>query len=355
MNAADFGLEMRPDYRIELNGQDITSIFRQRVLRLEITDKRGLEFDTFTLELDDSDGRIILPQRGSVLQIFIGWRGSPLLDKGKFIISEITHSGMPDKVKLTGFSADLSDGLKESRSQSYDQMTLGQIVQMIAGRNNLGVSLFKDLAAISVSHIDQTSESDLQFLARLATFYGAVATIKNGKVLLLIPGKGTTAKGDPLPEATLRRREGDEHIFSYSGNGKYIGVEAYWLRLDKASTGKVTLTSQLAPADRVFETFGKQYLKLKTRYSSEDEARHAVQAEWEQSLRIGAKLDFKLAMGRAELLSEMLVDVQGFKDLIDKHKWIISNIVHTIAPEAGFKSVVTLEMVIENKYGVTTQ
>lgn len=353
MNAADFGLEMRPEYRIELNGEDITSIFRQRVLKLVITDNRGLELDTFNLELDDGDGKIILPQRGSVLQISIGWRGSPLLDKGKFIISEIKHNGAPDTVNVVGFSADISDGLTESRSQSYDQMTLGQIVQMIAGRSHLGVSMPGELAAMSVRHIDQTSESDLQFLARLAKFYGAVATIKNGKILLLKPGKGTTAKGEPLPEATLRRREGDLHALSYSGHEKYIGVEAYWLHLDKASTGKVTLTSQLSPDDRVFEPFGKEYLKLKTRYSSEDEARHAVQAAWEQNLRISAKLEFRLAMGRAELFPEMLVDVQGFKSLIDKHKWIISHVIHTIDAEKGFYSNVSLEMVIDNKYGVT--
>lgn len=348
MKAVNIGSQMGPDYQIKLDDIDITSNFRSRLLDMTITDKRGMELDTFTMELDDSDGKIILPQRGSILQISIGWQGTDLFDKGKFIIQTVTHTGSPDKLTLGGISADLNDALKESRSESYDRMTLGEIVQRIAERNKLGASLLNTLAAIHVEHIDQTNENDLQFLARLAVPYGAVATIKNGKVLLLIPGKGTTAKGDPLPEAIIYRGEGDLHTFSYSGDAKNIGVKARWLRLDKASSGWVKVRAELDPSDTIFETAGSRYLELQTSFTTEEEAVNAATAEWKKIQRISATLSFGLAMGRPELTPEMLIEVSGFKQLIDKHKWIVSSVAHTINSGGGFTSKVELEIVLKD-------
>lgn len=355
MNAVNIGAQMGPDYQIKLDDIDITSNFRSRLLDMKITDKRGMELDTFTLDLDDSDGKIILPQRGSILQISIGWQGMALFDKGKFIIQTVNHQGSPDKLTLSGFSADLSDVLKESRSESYDRMTLGEIVKRIAERNKLGASLLNNLAATHVEHIDQTNENDLQFLARLAVPYGAVATIKNGNVLLLIPGKGTTAKGDPLPEATIRRRDGDAHSFSYSGDVNNIGVKARWLRLDKASSGRVLVRAELDPPDTLFETAGSRYLELQTLFTTEEEAVNAATSEWEKSQRMSAALSFGLAMGRPELTPEMLIEVSGFKELIDKHKWIVSNVEHTINSRGGFTSQVELEVVLKGTVVATKE
>lgn len=348
MDAINIGAQMGPDYQIKLDDIDITSNFRSRLMGMTITDKRGMELDTFTMELDDSDGKIILPQRGSILQISIGWQGMALFDKGKFIIQTVTHTGSPDKLALSGFSADLSDVLKESRSESYDRMTLGEIVKRIAERNKLGASLPNNLATPHIEHLDQTNENDLQFLARLAVSYGAVATIKNGKVLLLIPGKGTTAKGDPLPEATIRRRDGDAHSFSYTGDMNNIGVKARWLRLDKANSGRVLVRAELDPPGTIFETAGSRYLELGTLFTTEEEAVNAATAEWKKNQRMSATLSFGLAMGRPELTPEMLIEVSGFKELIDKHKWIISSVAHTINSGGGFTSKVELEIVLKD-------
>lgn len=355
MNAVNIGAQMGPDYQIKLNDIDITSNFRSRLLDMTITDNRGMDLDIFTMELDDSDGKIILPQRGSILQISIGWQGMALFDKGKFIIQTVKHAGSPDKLALSGFSADLSDVLKESRSESYDRMTLGEIVQRIAERNKLGASLLNTLATTYVKHIDQTNENDLQFLARLAVSNGAVATIKNGTVLLLIPGKGTTAKGDPLPDATIRRRDGDVHSFSYTGDVNNIGVKARWLRLDKASSGRVLARAELDPPGTIFETAGSRYLELQPLYATEEEAVNAATAELEKSQRISAALSFVLAMGRPELTPEMLIEVSGFKELIDKHKWIVSSVAHTINSKGGFTSKVELEVVLEGTVVATKE
>lgn len=344
MKAVNIGAQMGPDYRIELGEKEITDSFRSRLISLEISDKRGLEVDTFKLVLDDSDGNIMIPERGQVLNISIGWQGETLFQKGTFTIGGVNHSGSPDTLTLTGFSTDLSNVVKQNRSESYDGVTLGDIVRRIARRNGLQPSLSKELAAITVDHFDQTNESDLQFISRLAKRYGAIASIKSGMLLLLKPGNGTTASGKPLPRATIRRREGDRHDFAYIGDANYIGAKARWLRLDKAGMGCVMLEAENLP-----ETQGKRYLVLPDPYKSEEEAKQALLSEWEKIQRSSATLTFMLAMGRPELIPEMRVDVEGFKSLIDNAQWFITNVDHAMSADGGFTSKVTLQILMQVK------
>lgn len=344
MSGVDIGKQMGPDYLIELDNRDITSNFRPRLLSLTVTDNRGMELDTFSLTLDDSDGKIIMPQRGNILRVYIGWQGSVLFHKGEFTITGIRHEGATDKLTLSGFSADLGGSLKENRTDSYDQTTVGEIVQRIAGRNGLEAALLEDIAAIAIDHIDQTNESDLQFFSRLAERTGQVAQVKFGKLMLIKPGNNTTASGEPLPELVIQRQEGDSHAFDYKRDSIYSGTRARWLRLDKASSGWVTCKAGGGGHGEMFETAETRYLVLPTLYASQEEAMQAVQAEWQKNIRVGVTLDFLLAMGRPDLLPDMKVSVSGFKQLIDRQIWVVTSVAHTIDAAGGFRSKVAFEM-----------
>ncbi|MFP3786768.1 contractile injection system protein, VgrG/Pvc8 family, partial [Burkholderia sp. SIMBA_024] len=86
--------------------------------------------------------------------------------------------------------------------ESYHDTTLSDIVQKVAARNKLKATLAAGLGTIKISHIDQTQETDAAFLTRLATLNGAVAAVKNGALLFMRPGKGTSVNGKPLPVYT---------------------------------------------------------------------------------------------------------------------------------------------------------
>lgn len=47
-------------------------------MSLTLTDNRGFEADQLDLELDDADGKIVLPRRGAVITLALGWKGQPL-------------------------------------------------------------------------------------------------------------------------------------------------------------------------------------------------------------------------------------------------------------------------------------
>ena len=95
----------RPAFSIEIEGKQLTAL-DNRLISLSLTDNRGFEADQLDLELDDADGQIVLPRRGAVIQLALGWKGQPLFPKGAFTVDEIEHSGAPDRLTIRARSAD---------------------------------------------------------------------------------------------------------------------------------------------------------------------------------------------------------------------------------------------------------
>lgn len=70
-----------PAFSITIEGKDITTVLDKRLMSLTLTDNRGFEADQLDLELDDADGLIVLPRRGAVITVALGWKGQPLFPR----------------------------------------------------------------------------------------------------------------------------------------------------------------------------------------------------------------------------------------------------------------------------------
>lgn len=226
-----------PAFSISIEGRDITTVLDNRLMSLTLTDNRGFEADQLDLELDDADGKIVLPRRGAVITLALGWKGQPLFPKGAFTVDEIEHTGAPDRLTIRARSADFRETLNTRREKSWHKTTVGEVVKEIAVRHKLKMALGKDLSDKPVEHIDQTNESDGSFLMRLARQYGAIASVKNGNLLFIRQGQGKSASGKPLPVITITRKDGDSHRFTLADRGAYTGVIASWLHTRETVIG----------------------------------------------------------------------------------------------------------------------
>ncbi|MBN0602767.1 phage late control D family protein, partial [Pseudomonas aeruginosa] len=92
-----------------------------------------------------ADGQIVLPRRGAVITLALGWKGQPLFPKGSFTVDEIEHAGAPDRLTIRARSADFRETLNTRREKSWHQTTVGDVVKEIAARHNLTMALGKDL------------------------------------------------------------------------------------------------------------------------------------------------------------------------------------------------------------------
>uniref|UniRef100_UPI0035D04EEA contractile injection system protein, VgrG/Pvc8 family n=1 Tax=Bartonella sp. CL26QHWL TaxID=3243520 RepID=UPI0035D04EEA len=177
--------------------------------------------DRITIELDDrardsDNGFLDIPLIGTVISIKLGYEGGKNRDMGSYLIDEISVSSPPQSLSVTGRAASMNTSYRTPKSQSYHQQTLGSIVQEIAERNGYTPKVDPSLAKIVVRHIDQTSESDMAFAARLAGEYDAVAKPVDGKLVLAKRGEGKAITGETLPIVVIHEKHCTSWDFKYS-------------------------------------------------------------------------------------------------------------------------------------------
>ena len=319
-----------PDFALTIDGRDITPSIDARLDSLSLSECRGNESDQLDLVLNDSDGTVRLPPRGAEIALRMGWAGETLIDKGLFTVDEVEHSGSPDQVHIRARAADMRKSLRIRRDQSWHGTTLGDIVGAIAKRHDLQGRVDDALAGVKVAHIDQTGESDLHFLTRLATQYDAVATVKKDR-LVFLPINGTrSSSGHALTRVTITRGDGDQHRFHISDRDAYSGVRAYWHDPGRARRRGVLVGKK-----------GHEK-RLKDTYGSQADAMAAARAEMNRIARGAATLELTLALGRPELMPQTPVTVRGFKSDIDGTSWLVVKTHHHLG-EGGLTTRVELE------------
>lgn len=334
-----------PDYRIEVGGTtvtpgdqltDITGKVRPRLISLTLTDKRGGEADQLDLVLDDSDGKLELPKKGATIRLSLGWKHGAgvrvgLVDKGRFTVDEVEWNGEPDQISIRARAADLRDGFRVRKAKSWRDTTLGTVVQDIAGANGLEPRIAPDLAGVAVRSLAQHHTSDMQLLRRLGREHDAIATVKDGKLIFSPIGKSATTGGTPLGSLTITRDMGTRPRLTFVDRGEDAGVEASWH--DKEVGERKTV--------KVGGGKGKPK-RLRRVYHSEASARAAAKGESSRTKRTAAAFDFSLALGRADLLPDTPVTLQGFKKEADALRWIAAEVTHTL-DQGGFRTGVKLE------------
>lgn len=338
-----------PDFRLTMGGTDmrgtlfdeamklldITEKVRPRLISLGLSEKRGEEADQLDIVLDDSDGKLDLPPPGATLQVQLGWKSGSdvtpgLVDKGRFIVDEVSHSGPPDQVTIRARAADFAGDIKTRREKSYHDTTLGAIVAQIAGRMKLTPKCAPALAKIAVRSKAQSRESDMAFIRRLGREHHAVATIKAGALILSPVGAGTTASGKALPTITIHRRDGDAHQFTRQTRDDVPGVVATWH--DRKGGKRRTFTAGKAEGAK----------KLARVYPTEEAAQTAANAALAKAGREPLSLSLTLAFGRADLAPEQKASVSGYKTALDGIRWTVAEVAHILG-EGGFTSTLKLE------------
>ncbi|MFC3549442.1 phage late control D family protein [Lysobacter cavernae] len=320
-----------PAWLVVLDGKDLTDRIKPRLLDLTLTEARGGEADQLDLRIHDHDGRMALPKRGVELSVEIGWADAGRVKKGTFRVDEVEHSGAPDVITIRARSADLTHPLRTRRERSWHQVTLGDVVRNLAGEHGLQARIAPALASVTIAHLDQTGESDVNLLSRLGQRYDAVATVKAGSLLFMPIGSGTTANGTPLPAALITRRDGDSHRYSLADRDTYSGVRAYWNNKPGANR-KSVLVGDSGNAKRLRET-----------YNSEVEAKEHAKAAWQRIQRGAATMAYTLALGRADLYPEQKLRLRDFKPEIDDTAWLIAKATHNITGSGGFTTQLELE------------
>ena len=261
---------MTPDFKVIAAGINITPQIRDRLLSLTVRDEAGFKSDQVEITLDDRDNAIELPSPGAPLAVFMGYKETFLVPMGIYTADEVVAKGPPDTLTIRGKAANLGGSLKEQKTRNRDEKTIEEIVSTIAGEHKLELKVadphayffhkrnpksghrFSDqiVRKHKTAHLDQTDESDLNFLMRIAREHDALATVKGQTLLFIGKGEGKTASGQPMPPLPITKSGKLSWQATLATRSDFKSVEANWLgrrnRADRKGVRGRGLTRQEA-------------------------------------------------------------------------------------------------------------
>lgn len=280
---------MTPACRIEVDGIDITTNLIPAgfgsplagggvaipngfggdcpLLSITFTDNEGGKSDSVTFDIDNRE-RHRAPKKGSTVKLWLGYVGD-LHYCGSFKTTSWTKSGRPLKMSITAESVDMTKGIKGPKSRSYHKKKVKEIVEQVSKKHGLKAQVSPGVADMEIGHIDQSSESDLNFLTRLAKRVGAKFKIADGNVLFRVPGE--MPGGGAVPGVVFREVGITDWSASGAERGSYNSVSAAWLN---PKTGEREWENEGEG-----EADGKPRYRDRKLYKTQEEARRAAKSQ----------------------------------------------------------------------------
>lgn len=320
---------MRPIYRIVVDRQDITRLINDRLLLLRTTDKPGMDSDEFELRIDDRDGAVVLPSKGSGVEVYMGYADQALSRLGRYTVDEIQVSGPPSEITIRGKASDMRGTGKTTRSGSWESVPLAKIVSDVAARNGWKAEC---PVQTPVERADQRGESDFNFITRLAKQYDCTAKVADSKLLVLPREAGQSASGKSLPTITINRTDVSRWQFRLGDRSAQKAVKTQHQDKGDGKLKVVELTNEDADANGLPGVHTDRHI-----YPDKGAAEAAAKAKLAAFNRSTAGVRLEM-VGRTDLFAERKVNAQGFKDGLDG-EYLVDSVEQTFT-QSGWSTVV---------------
>lgn len=205
---------------VEIYGTN-AALLNQRLISWEHIDAAGFESDQLTLTID-LEGLEGLPSLGGKIGLMVGYRETEMVDKGQFKVTRLKPTLFPFRLTLVAtaapFSKDDETGFKQRRTASHGPTTLGGLFRELVLRHGFSPRVAPEVSLIKIDHVDQSNETDMGFLTRLAKKYNVIAKPYDDVYVLARPGQTKSLSGKILPNVTLsvtsNNRPGDHAFIS---------------------------------------------------------------------------------------------------------------------------------------------
>lgn len=326
-----------PSYQVIANGSDITARVQDRLISLTLTDATGMESDVLEIVLSDSDpaNPIQIPATGAELELFIGYDGANQR-MGLFVCDEIELAGWPGEMTIRARAAvyDKSKGgktdLQTQKNRSWPKDTkLADMVSKIAKEHGLEPAVAQSLQSITLPHIDQLDESDINLLTRIAKKYDAIVKPAAGKLALAKRGESKSVSGKPLPAVAVIPSRCTRWRMVQSKRETAGMVVAYWQAVKSAKRKEVKVGT------------GEPVRRLKSYYPTEEMALAAARSDLQRRARGKQTLALSV-IGDPSIAAESPLTLTGFHPGADGD-WLITRVAHRIDPSSGYSCDIEAE------------
>jgi len=235
---------------VYVDGKDVSNRWASRLIHLTTTDNSGETADTCRVCLDDTGGKIVMPQHGAPIKIALGPMngGATVVFDG--VVDDVQAEGSRRGgmvIWIDGKSIDTAGDQKAKKRRHWDDTTVGQAMRDAAKDAGITLTIAERIDKLERTYISQDNESALHFIQRLARECGGTFKVIGGK-------KGVV----------LDRNEGKTAGDSGGGGGNSSQVTA--------TVGENVITWQLSPLvtrPRYKEITARWYDKKDAKYKEQ--------------------------------------------------------------------------------------
>ena len=318
---------MTPAIRVDLDGIDITanlipapfglpldsggavipggSLSGGPLISIAVTDYEAKTSDSVELVIDNRE-QYPAPAKGSQFQVWMGYAETGLTNMGTFQVDSWKKKGRPRTLIVSAKAVGFTTEIKSPKSRSYHQMTVGGIVNQVAGYSGLSAIVHPSLSAISIGHLDQSNESDLHFMTRLGERVGGNFKLANGGMIMNLAGSGTLPSGSPAPVFSISETDATVKEWEASGNerGSYGSAQAFWQDTKQGQRQTVSVGS------------GNPVYRIRSLFKTQVEAQQSAQARLSALNRGKISLDLSL-WGNPDIFAGARVQAGDFDPDVD--------------------------------------
>ena len=225
-------------------------------------------------------------------------------------------------------ASDMRGSGKTTRTGSWENVTLAQIVTDVAARNG-----WQPVCSITtvVPRVDQIGESDFNFITRLSKQYDCTAKVADGKLLVMQRQAGQSASGKTLGVVTIKKSDVSRWQFRFADRTTQKAVKTRYQDKKNGELVTLELGNDDAP-EGMPPVHTDRHI-----HPNKSAAEQAAKARLNAFNRSSAAVRLEM-VGRTDLFAERHINAQGFKDGLDGDFLVGS--VEQVFTQAGWSTTV---------------
>lgn len=231
----------------------------KNILSLSFSDEEGIKSDKITLSVLPNFPK---PKPSAKVElIFKSFKDGSIVEElncGLFHVQTVTRTNNK-ALSITATGVEFNEKQKEKISHHYVDTKLSSIVKIVADR--LGHEVKFQTADVQIKSLNQTNESDVNFLERISKDYHVLFSIKNDIIYFV------NKDDEALPVTRIDMSKCSNSSIKHSTKAYYKSCEASWHSTDEAKIVKVTVGD------------GAPVIKIKSAYKDEEDAKAKAEAK----------------------------------------------------------------------------
>lgn len=328
---------------VEITGAN-AGLINGRLIDWEYVDAAGVQSDTLKLTVN-TEGLDGLPSVDGKIGLRRGYKESGMVEAGEFIVTRMIPQLFPSQLQIIATAApfkvaDETD-FKARKSASFGPTTLGAIFRELTARHGFSPRIAADLDAIQIEHVDQSNETDMGFLTRLARQHDAVTKPVNELYVMARRGQLKSLSGKSLPVMTISvtkdNRPGDAAFIQASldddSRVKFKGCRTTWWDGASGKECKVEIGE-------------KPFKQVRQRWPNESEAKAAGEGELRKLKRSAYRVQIDCP-GNPGYAAEGLVVLDGSWPSFMQGQWSIDKVTERGSRQQSYRCTIEASRPLE--------